>query len=121
MGLAEADGALVAEHVVADADADLVGAGEADPTLFQGIILKTLRRTAKTIQQWAMKQQAQVARYFNGCYTCPRSSLRWVLRKVFQRPETRAKAGVCAANIVILSHGGQVCIWIQEKRQPIGS
>ena len=39
--------------------------------------------------------------YHNVCSTCPWSSLPWVLRKVLQRSETRAKAGACVANSVI--------------------
>ena len=34
-------------------------------------------------------------------YICPRLSLPWVLQEILRRPETRAKAGACVANIKI--------------------
>ena len=42
-------------------------------------------------------------KYYNVCYTCPTSSSPCVLRKVLRRSEICAKAGACAANIVILA------------------
>ena len=41
--------------------------------------------------------------YYNVCYTCPRLSLPRALWDVLQRYEIWAKAGACAADIVILA------------------
>lgn len=43
MCFAQADRALVAQHVVADADADLVRAGQADATILGTIVIKSLQ------------------------------------------------------------------------------
>ena len=47
------------------------------------------------LQSYGMQQVTLFA-------TCPGLKLPWVLCKILQRPETRAEAGACVANIVVL-------------------
>ena len=87
----------------------LRGAGVACQTLIQMHVY-----VGQCIQghlKWQSKMGQKIhivkdhALFDNLCYTCPRSSLPWVLQIVLRRPKTWAKAGACIANIVLHANG----------------